>query len=332
MNGRNPTIDAAKYVASLLVVAIHTALFSDVNDTLYFLTVNVICRMAVPFFGICTGFFLSRRLSAAKSIRPAVLQWKRLALVYAVWTVVYLVYSVPAWLETGWFSFHAFIDYGIGALTRGAHYHLWYLLGVLYALPIFCVLIKTLPESTLKRLTFLLWGINVLSYAYIPEFCSIHLPDSVVAGLLRSVIGNVLCILPLMLSGHLIDYAVNDPGRTPSIGRKKALLFPLLLIVEACFLRAYGQQAVSFIFFTLPTACLLFAALFMSRGSVKPPLAEKLGGMSVFIYCLHPMIAELSDTYIPYSIPHFLFTAGVSSALAAVFWHIKKNLSGKKVV
>lgn len=47
---RNTTVDFFKYIASLLVVASHTSLFEDISYSLYFVTVQVICRLAVPFF------------------------------------------------------------------------------------------------------------------------------------------------------------------------------------------------------------------------------------------------------------------------------------------
>ena len=62
LNTRNEVIDFATFVASLLVVAIHTALFKDVNKQLYFVFNELICRLGVPFFAICTGFYLYKAI------------------------------------------------------------------------------------------------------------------------------------------------------------------------------------------------------------------------------------------------------------------------------
>ena len=56
-------MDAAKFVAALLVIGIHTAVFSDLNSTIYFAFVQIICRTAVPFFAVCTGYYIGTRVS-----------------------------------------------------------------------------------------------------------------------------------------------------------------------------------------------------------------------------------------------------------------------------
>ena len=55
---RNAAIDLAKYIASIFIIGIHTGFFSDINQTLAFVFQNIIFRTAVPFFAVCTGFFL----------------------------------------------------------------------------------------------------------------------------------------------------------------------------------------------------------------------------------------------------------------------------------
>lgn len=62
MARRNLTVDFAKYIASLSIIAIHTGLFADVHPELYFVVVQTISRMAVPFFAVCTGYFLASKL------------------------------------------------------------------------------------------------------------------------------------------------------------------------------------------------------------------------------------------------------------------------------
>ena len=57
-NTRTNSIDLFKFVAALLVVAIHTEPFRDINDTVNFVFSQILCRSAVPFFAICTGYFL----------------------------------------------------------------------------------------------------------------------------------------------------------------------------------------------------------------------------------------------------------------------------------
>ena len=51
-------IDCFRMIAAFMVIAIHTSPFLSWNETLDFLITFVICRLAVPFFLTCTGFFV----------------------------------------------------------------------------------------------------------------------------------------------------------------------------------------------------------------------------------------------------------------------------------
>ena len=82
MNDRNYTIDLFKFISSILIIGIHTNLFVDINDTLNFAFVDIICRLAVPFFAGCSGYFLSKSLAKnefrAKPIKKQ--EWKMIKL------------------------------------------------------------------------------------------------------------------------------------------------------------------------------------------------------------------------------------------------------------
>ena len=106
----------------------------QINETVNFVLVNVFARLAVPFFVVCTGFFTGRiilfkdgRISEVKKTKDVVVKSAlRILRLYTVWSLVYLVVYIPNWIETGWFSLMAFIDWGIIFFTKGAYYHLWY--------------------------------------------------------------------------------------------------------------------------------------------------------------------------------------------------------------
>lgn len=70
------SIDLAKFMAAVLVVAIHTRLFTN-----YYLT--CILRTAVPFFFVATGFFFFLKE------KPDIIRYtKRLATLYLLWFII----------------------------------------------------------------------------------------------------------------------------------------------------------------------------------------------------------------------------------------------------
>lgn len=99
---RNNSIDCFKFIAAIMIVAIHTGLFFDVDQRLSFFVVHFLCRMAVPFFAVATGYFLTKKLEFGDKLERnstnTQFYWKytkKTVIRYAVWSIVYLILSVP---------------------------------------------------------------------------------------------------------------------------------------------------------------------------------------------------------------------------------------------
>ena len=87
-------LDFVKLFCAILVVCIHTEPFLSVSPALNSLTVNYLCRVAVPFFFISSGFLAFR-----KNGRGVCGYIKKLLKLYLIWSVVYfpLTMRVMKW-------------------------------------------------------------------------------------------------------------------------------------------------------------------------------------------------------------------------------------------
>ena len=328
MNDRNYTIDLFKFISSILIIGIHTNLFVDINDTLNFAFVDIVCRLAVPFFAVCSGYFLSKSLAKnefrAKPIKKQ--EWKMIKL-YALWTLLYLLYSIPTWIKTGWMSFGAFKDYALATVTQGCHYHLWYLISLIYALPLFYLCVRFIKNRKLLfALMIALYIIKAISYGYarwLPTFIQTIFG---IGGKFSALFDAVFLLLPLLLLGFFISQ------------EKISLKFSLvgfivsfsLLTVEAFTLKAFGQESVSFIFMTLPTAYFLFSLISQINWKLNGRVCTVLGASSLIIYCFHPMIVGLFFDIVPSSILLFVITTIISAAVALMFVIIRTKISSRK--
>lgn len=119
MTERKPAIDIFKFIAAILVITIHTEPLLSISETANFIQVHYIARVAVPFFIVCTGFFIGKRITWSydgkvdniKATRIDILKSSGIVFrLYLICSVIYLFLSIPQWIETGWFSIEAFID------------------------------------------------------------------------------------------------------------------------------------------------------------------------------------------------------------------------------
>jgi len=92
-------LDLFKLIMAFFIVAIHSGLFTDVNNELAFVTIQVFARMGVPFFFIASGFFFSKGLAKRGSEAPAYLgrYEKKLLGLFAFWSAVMLAF----WARNG---------------------------------------------------------------------------------------------------------------------------------------------------------------------------------------------------------------------------------------
>ena len=128
MSGKrlSPALDRFRLLAAFLVVCNHTSPLDSFAPGADFWLTRVLARVAVPFFFMVSGYFLSQRnwANTGKFL-------KKTALVYALAVVLYLPLN---WYNGGFASPLQGLQ---KLLLDGTLYHLWYfpavLLGVVIA-------------------------------------------------------------------------------------------------------------------------------------------------------------------------------------------------------
>ena len=329
MKNRNYVIDIGKVIAAMMVIAIHTGLFSDVDDTVYFFVVHVLCRTAVPFFTVCSGYFMGKQYwghpKKGTIFKHSLFlrQWKKIVVLYLVWTGIYLLYSIPNWVRSGWFSPWAFVDYAVAVCTQGSYYHLWYLWGLIFVLPVFFLVLKYIPMKIFPSVIGVLWLFKIVGYAY-----GVFLP-----AFLRPIAGamgkfeTMLCLLPLLLLGAWISQEKKRGSRFCAGGLGISFLG---LAFEAFALRCMGQEAVSYIAFTLPTAYFLFHCVLCVKMEQPGMFLAAISETSLFTYCAHPVFVGIFSEFVHNSVLLFALCAvcslGIGCGYAKLCKKRKRNV------
>lgn len=132
-------VDLVKFIMSMLVVSIHINPFNSYGNPISYWTQNYIARLAVPFFFICTGYFVFRNHDDGK-IYSYLLHIIKL---YIVWTIIYLPLIYVKKIEKYSGGIEDAIEKEVGDLVfKGSYIQLWYLPAVVYAVFIIHLLIK----------------------------------------------------------------------------------------------------------------------------------------------------------------------------------------------
>lgn len=171
---RNSAVDIAKYVASIFVVAIHTHPLRDMGELADFISVGLLSRWAVPFFAICTGFYLALA-SAHNNILPVMKNtFFKILKMYVGWSLLFLLIHLVDWYKAGTLCHEYILGWFMSFLVGEPYYHLWYLSALLYAIPLFALILRFIPLKYFHVISLCLWSIQVISYAY-----ANNLPESI---------------------------------------------------------------------------------------------------------------------------------------------------------
>ena len=269
---RNISIDFFKWIAAILIIAIHTHPLCQMNENVDFWFSEVVTRLAVPFFAVTSGYFLNR-----DNVKRQ--QFKVIKKYFGA-CMLYLPFLMFEWRENNWFSFKSFIDWGVSVFTSGGYYHLRYLLGLIYALPLFLYIIKhILNNKRILQLAIILWIIECLLYTDLMSFTF-----SIGITILMRIFDITIRILSLLLLGTYIK------GKSNSNCQVRYLFMSFVLLVgEVSLIKYLGGMRFSYVLSTFPVAYYVFTLIKEIRISVTEKM-KKVTGTSDMIYILHPAI------------------------------------------
>ena len=161
-----PGIDLMKLIMAVLVIAIHTDPLIGCPQSGLLELWESLTKTAVPFFFLCTGFFLGDRQEAVRRYLQ-----KNIKL-YALWSAIYAPLAIWFFISNHNSLPSAIVSYLCGFFLVGENYNswmLWYLLSGIYAL----IFVLCLRKCRLRLpLVTLLGGICFLLGQLLMEFAA----------------------------------------------------------------------------------------------------------------------------------------------------------------
>lgn len=241
-------IDLFKYMSSILVMIIHTTPLVAINSELNYAIVDGLCRLAVPFFFISSGFFLQKKVRKNPSYFNCYL--KQLLKTYLWWSLIYLPIGLK-WISTT-FDLPVYL-YPVALIVAliyvGTYYHLWYIPALIVAIYFVRWFLKHFGYGRLFALGTVLYGVGCLETYY-------------------GVIQNQ--VLQGLIKGYVDLFATTRNG----------VFFGIIFVTMGFFINDYEQPLRR-----LPVKSLLVVSSFLLILEVAF-LAGRPGFFSNFLICL----------------------------------------------
>lgn len=293
-------IDIGKFVAAILVVAIHVLPFSG-RFGFYF--DHCIARIADPFFFIASAFFVFRKAFAAGMSWETLGNYmRRICALYSAWVLVYapvilyrLMEELPAGLPFWELILRIFFQFLRRMFLTGPYGALWFLTALLLAMPLTFAVTKYLGPSLCLIVSFPFFLLTVLQMEYTVFVAEIEIFQQAVSVVTAVFgwLGNGLTYGFFFCS--LGMYAAYS-GEKERNRRRDAVILGvslLLLVLECSLIREYELgQSYGAMFFLIPTAYYLFQLLRqlpLASGKVCLLLRKS----SILIFTAHYGVMEL---------------------------------------
>ena len=320
-------IDYFRFIAALLIVAIHTSPLSSFSETGNFIFTRIVSRVAVPFFFMTSGFFLISRYTCNAEKLEAFI--KKTTLIYGVAILLY----IPINVYNGYFKMDNLLPNIIKDIVfDGTLYHLWYLPASIIGAAIAWYLVKKLnyPKALMVASVLYLIGLFGDSYYGITEKISCLNSLYTYIFQVTDYTRNGIFFAPIffILGGFIAD---NRPQITFGKSFLGFAISLALMLGEAMILHHFDlQRHDSMYVFLLPCMYFLFIVILHFKGKRLVSLRTA----SLIIYIIHPMmivvirlfskLLHIQKLFVENSIVHYFavcLTSVVFSVVLTAMWN-----------
>lgn len=330
-------IDKFRIVAAIMIIAIHTSPLVSISHEADFVLTRIIARVAVPFFFMCTGYFLIPGYIEPQENRKRIFFrfLNKTGLLYGAAILIYL----PVNIYSGYFKEKLVIPTLVKDLVfDGTFYHLWYIPASIIGFMIVYGLLTRFNLKVVADISFILYLIGLFGDSYYGISEKIDVAHSFYRGLFScfDYTRNGLFFSPVFI---VLGAIIAESKREYSIA-KNIVGFTLsftALIAEALILNHFSLQRHDSMYIMLvPALIFLFRILLSIKGKSQKTLRD----ISMLVYIIHPLciilvrgsakVLSLEIYLIENSLIHFIVVTVVTIVVSVIIIYLKKQLTPYK--
>ena len=299
LSGASPSrikgVDAIRTVAIFAVVCIHARPFNAPGYETLGSIINVLCRFAVPFFFVASGFFFGRSL--LKHPEQVWGIWRksisRLFLIFVAWCVIYS--AVPdsgmIWrngiVRSMYWKLVSSINLSchdpLKAVLEGTNVILWFIMALMVCMSLLAVFVRFRSQRMILPFACALYVLGVLAGAYSSFACGITLPLGI-----NSRNGPFFGLLPFSLGW----YFAGKPVPRPQTALAVLFIGIAVYVIESALIWRIQDRQVLYDY-VFSTAFLGLGIFLIGLVLPQSKLIDRLAGpgqLTLGVYLIHMML------------------------------------------
>ncbi|WP_160669690.1 acyltransferase [Clostridium sp. C8-1-8] len=315
-------VDLLRLVFAIGVMMIHTRALESVNKDLWMATSMGICRLAVPFFFIVSGYFLYKRIQSPKEPSTTL---KRLLILYFAWVLIESITLFPIVLSILKLPLIMII---IRFLLIGISGSLWYIASLIITIFIIAPLLKKDKILPLLIIGIILFLFGASADTYYGLFMKTML-GPVIKGYnaiaLLPQIGIVESMLFVSIGALIGKYRLNERIKNSGL---LSIIFIIVLLVETFILNKSGiAKDANMYLSSIISAPFIFIWATNYKKNISRKVCTLCREYSVGLYCSHQIILLALGAFVPMlfgnTVVRFTLTLCISALIIAILRRTK---------
>lgn len=323
-------LNVMKFICAIFVVMIHTMAFHSINENLWVATSMGICRIAVPFFFMVSGYFYYN-LKVEKDRKKRILAYLK---IYLKCVLLEMILVLPMTISL--FKNLPFFVVVFRCLTVGVTGTLWYISSMVLGLFILEIFTKRKLYISLVILSIIgfIFGLMGDSYAGLFIGTSIEKATMIYRNIFLMMQVGLTMSLPFLSIGYFIN-KLKLIEKIKNINIMTSVFLVIFLLETFVLYKLKIAIDLNMVISMLVFAPLVFIWLLRSSFDVSDKVSEITKRGSFLVYILHqPILLMLYSSNIPViqnSFIKFLITIGIAFILTAfcMFFKVDKFLLKK---
>jgi serine/alanine racemase len=163
-----PGIDVGKMICAVLILILHTSPLAAVSGKLEFVSRGIVTTVAVPFFFLASSYLFFSRLGKddKEDVRRFRRTVARLLRLYFLWSLIYFPLVLMRWHDHGGFTSWKLVLYLRDFIFSGSYGTIWFILALIYAIPIVFYINRVVSSRCCLLLTSILYLFGLLGSSY----------------------------------------------------------------------------------------------------------------------------------------------------------------------
>lgn len=320
-------VDVLRLVFAILVMMVHTMAFQSVNENLRIATSMGICRLAVPFFFIVSGYFLYNRINSPKEPKSTL---KRLLILYVSWVFIETVTLIPVVLSNLNMPLIKVIERFLFIGITGS---LWYISSLIITIFIIAPLLKRDKVVPLLIIGFILYLFGTSGDTY-NGFYENTILNPLIKGytgiFVLPQIGITESVLFVTLGAAINKYKLNEKIKNAGL---LSIIFIMILLIEAFVLNKTGiaKDANMYLSAIIATPLIFIWAINYSK-SISTKVSKTCKEYSIGLYCSHQIIMIWLMILLPMVVANSMIKYILTLCVSALIITLLRKTRVKKIL